>query len=105
MRKYFCLTLIAAGISLSAAEPSERWWPVQALPKSVIRTSRNYAGAGRGTDMMLQSAAGLAAKAVNEGRGEELVWVDTGNVDQEDWFARWLAKHPQIKTNTSLGPW
>ncbi len=29
--------------------------------------------------MMLQSIAGLAAQAVNEGRGDEMVWVDEGN--------------------------
>jgi hypothetical protein len=38
--------------------------------------------------MMAQAVAGLAAKAVNGGRGDELVWVESGNRDVEDWFAR-----------------
>lgn len=55
--------------------------------------------------MLAQSMAGLAAKAVNAGSGDELVWVDTGNVDLEDWLARWFAKHLDVKASGTLGPW
>ena len=43
--------------------------------------------------MMVQSVAGLAAKAVNEGRGDELVWVGTEHLDVEEWLRRLLASH------------
>ena len=55
--------------------------------------------------MMLQSVAGLAAKAVNEGRGAEMVWVDTGNIDTEDWFARWAAARPDLTRPGDFEPW
>jgi hypothetical protein len=55
--------------------------------------------------MLIQSVAGLAAKAVNEGRGDEMVWVESGNQDVEDWFARVLAAHPALKKSGAFGPW
>src|SRR6266850_931455 len=58
------------------------WWPAQAMPKALVRTTnRNdlpLLGASR--DMMLQSVAGLVARAVNDGRSDEMVWVGTDNV-------------------------
>ena len=55
--------------------------------------------------MMLQSVAGLAARAVNDGRADEMVWVNDGNPDLEDWYARLLAAHPQLRTPGTFGPW
>jgi hypothetical protein len=55
--------------------------------------------------MMVQSVAGLAAKAVNEGRGDEMVWVDSGNPDVEDWLARLLSAHPALERSGAFGPW
>lgn len=55
--------------------------------------------------MMVQSVAGLAAKAVNEGRGSEMVWVDNGNVDDERWLARLLAGHPDLGKPGTFAPW
>ena len=54
--------------------------------------------------MMVQSIAGLAAKAVNEGRGDELIWVDTRNPSLDEWLARWRKSHPSIAT-TNATPW
>ena len=55
--------------------------------------------------MLVQSVAGLAAKAVNEGRGDEMVWVNNGNVDLEDWRIRLLAAHPGLKQLGTFSPW
>jgi hypothetical protein len=55
--------------------------------------------------MMAQSVAGLAAKAVNDGRGDELVWVDTDNADVEDWLARLLKRQPQLELRGVFDPW
>jgi len=84
-----------------------RWWPVQTLPKTVVRTpnQQEFPDPQLALQMMVQSVAGLAAKAVNEGRNDELVWVDNGNVDLEDWYARWLAAHPDITQAGTLKPW
>jgi hypothetical protein len=55
--------------------------------------------------MMAQSVAGLAAKAVNEGRADEMVWVGAGDVDVEDWFARLRQRQPQLEMRGIFGPW
>jgi hypothetical protein len=105
MRTRLLLLIGLLAVSGWAAQEEERWWPVQAVPKAVVRTHREFPNPQAGFEMMVQSVAGLAAKAVNEGRGDELVWVDNGNVDLEDWYARWLAKHPNVKASGALGPW
>ncbi len=105
MRNVLRLAILLATISGYAAESEDRWWPVQALPKTVVRSARDFPGPRRALDMMVQSVAGLAAGAVNEGRGDELVWVDNGNADLEDWFSRWLATHPTIRSSGSFKPW
>jgi hypothetical protein len=89
--------LLFLTINVSA---SERWWPTQKIPKALLRTSPS----GAAQDMMVQSIAGLAAKAVNEGQGDELVWVETGNPSLKEWLARWQAAHPTIIT-TNATPW
>ena len=47
--------------------------------------------------MMLHSLAGLAAQAVNEHRGDEMLWISTDYADVEDWFGRLLQSHRQIE--------
>src|ERR1700704_759058 len=76
------------------------WWPTQVLPKALVRTTTQ-----NGFEMMVQSVAGLAAKAVNDGRGDEMVWVGTDNVDTEDWLARVRKRHPQLEMRGVLDPW
>src|SRR5204863_9629594 len=101
----FAAICVATAISARPDEHKYRWWPVQTLPKTVIRTARDFPGPHRALDMMIQSVAGLAAQAVNESRGDELVWVDNGNADLEDWFSRWRTMHPNIHSSGSYGPW
>ncbi|HEX4121341.1 MAG TPA: hypothetical protein VH619_12040 [Verrucomicrobiae bacterium] len=55
--------------------------------------------------MMVQSVAGLAAKAVNEGRGDELVWVNNGDGDLEKWYARLFVQHPDLAAAGTYEPW
>lgn len=105
LTRSFAAIFLLATFSAGAAENEERWWPVQVLPKAVVRSAREFPGPRAGLDMMVQSVAGLAAGAVNEGRGDELVWVETGNADLEDWLNRWLAKQPKIRLSESFGPW
>src|SRR5262245_46600749 len=83
------------------------WWPTQAMPKAIVRASvQNELPARRAScEMMVQSLAGLAAKAVNDHRGDEMVWVATDNVDVEDWLARLLKRHPQLDMRGVFDPW
>ncbi len=83
------------------------WWPVQAMPKALVRTvnQSQFPLPRASYEMMAQSVAGLAAKAVNEGRADEMVWVGTDNIDVEDWFARLLKRHPQLEMRGKFGPW
>ena len=103
--------LLVALIFLSRAFPAaadeNRWWPTQAFPKAVIRTTnqQEFSEPRVALQMMVQSVAGLAAKAVNEGRGDELVWVANGGGDLEKWYARLLARHPELATPGAFAPW
>src|SRR5688572_9667171 len=90
---YLCaLVPVATSLAADATSESEaRWWPVQAVPNALVRLEQNDFPSPRVSyEMMAQSVAGLAAKAVNEGRGDELVWVGDGN----EWLARRLVRHP-----------
>ncbi|SRR5581483_2242076 len=96
-----------AASALQAGPDPDRWWPVQTLPKALVRTSnqQDFPEPRIPLQMMVQSVAGLAAKAVNEGRGSELIWVDNGGGDLEKWRARFLAQHPSVTNAGVFGPW
>jgi hypothetical protein len=84
-----------------------RWWPVQVLPKALVRTEnwQRFSAPNGAYQVLVQSVAGLAAKAVNQGRGEELVWVGTDHADLEHWYDRLLARRPQLQVRGVLRPW
>jgi hypothetical protein len=98
---------LIGSMSVLAGQTDDRWWPVQAFPKAVVRTAnqQKFPEPRLALQMMVQSVAGLAAKAVNEGRGDELVWVNNGDGDLEKWHARLLASHPALATPGPFGPW
>ena len=96
--------------SLSAeTTPDDRagWWPTQAMPKALVRTQNQneFPPPRASCEMMAQSVAGLAAKAVNEGRADEMVWVGIDNIDVEDWFARLLKRQPQLELRGTFALW
>jgi hypothetical protein len=102
------MTASAEHSQTALPESANRWWPAQAMPKALMRTKiQNEPGSLRAScAMMAQSVAGLAAKAVNEGRADEMVWVAVeDNVDVEDWFARLFQRHPQLEMRGTFGPW
>jgi hypothetical protein len=77
------------------------------MPKSVVRTTNQltFPEPRLAFQMMVQSVAGLAAKAVNEGRGDEMVWVGNGDGDLEKWYARLAAQNPGLAKPGELKPW
>jgi putative glycoside hydrolase with GxGYxYP motif/GxGYxY motif-containing protein len=103
--RLFSTIFFLTAISVSAGE--ERWWPIQTLPNAVVETENqnDFPEPRAAFQMMMQSIAGLAAKAVNESKGDEMVWVNNGNVDLDDWYARFLHTHPKVEKHGSLSPW
>ena len=111
LRDYFrvstiCFALVFSPILFPARADENRWWPVQAMPKALIRLQNDQFPEPRAaSEMMAQSVAGLAAKAVNEGRGDEMVWVGIDNIDVEDWLARRLKRQPQLELRGTFALW
>lgn len=90
---------------LRAAGDENRWWPVQAMPKAVVRLENpgGCSSVHASCEKMAQSVAGLASKAVNEGRADEMVRITTGNADVEYWFARELQRQRQLERRGAFG--
>ncbi len=86
----------------SVAGDEARWFGKQAAPKGIVRAK---AEGGVAMDMMVQSVAGLAAKAVNERRGDEMVWVASGNGDVERWLAGVLRRERAIEVRGEVRAW
>lgn len=88
--------------STAAAQYNGRHgWPEQKSPSKIILCppSSNKAEA-----MLLESLSGLAAKAVNEGRFDEMVWIDIQNDSyQKIYDASIDALH--IQTITTMSVW
>ena len=103
--RFICCALILSPMPFPAAADENRWWPVQAMPKGLVRLQKDLPAPRASCDMMAQSVAGLAAKAVNEGRGDEMVWVGTDNIDIEDWFVRLVRRQPQLELRSTLALW
>ena len=108
-RKRFKILLLAlalfSALPVFAGQTDDRWWPVQAMPKALVRLQNELPAPRASCEMMAQSVAGLAAKAVNEGRADEMVWVGTDNIDIEDWLARLLKRQPQLKLRGTFALW
>jgi hypothetical protein len=67
------LLALLNAVPVCAGEAEDRWWPTQAFPKAVVRTAnqQEFPEPRPALQMMVHSVAGLAAKAVNEGHGDE----------------------------------
>ncbi|WP_010585359.1 GxGYxYP domain-containing protein [Schlesneria paludicola] len=111
IQSYFglALTITVSTLSISSGLSAQegRWWATQTAPKSVVRTieQSKFPSVDRAYDMLVQSVAGLAAKAVNEGRSDQLVWVATTNIEIEQWYALMIKEHPEWETHTEFEPW
>ena len=116
MKRYWQPRCVLAALLValaSTAQPAgadqtmvaSRWWPTQAMPQGIVRMDDRFPEPRAASEMMAQSVAGLAAKAVNEGRADEMVWVATGNVDIEDWLACLLKGEPRLKLRGTVALW
>ena len=87
------LLIVAALLLAATASAAESFWPEQKAPRGVVRATNHEAfssfplvvpegvedGAFGPTHFLVQSVAGLAACAVNEGRHDEMVWIEVGH--------------------------
>ncbi len=105
--RFICCALSLSSVLLPAVADEYRWWPVQVNPEALVRTDvgNGILSQHLAYEMMAQSVAGLAAKAVNEGHNDELVWVGTDNIDEEDWLARLLKREPKLEMRGTFGLW
>ena len=81
---------------------SDYWWPEQKVPKKVITcqvASDNYP-----ERMLAESLAGIAAKAVNEGKNDELIWISVSTPAIDEWYKRTLGRLG-ISANQSMDVW
>jgi hypothetical protein len=100
------LALLALTMPGSAKADDIRWWPIQTGPKALVRLQENAFPEPRAaSEMLAQSVAGLAAKAVNEGRANEMVWLDTDNIDIQDWLARRRQRQPTLELRGTFTLW
>jgi GxGYxYP putative glycoside hydrolase C-terminal domain/GxGYxY sequence motif in domain of unknown function N-terminal len=102
--------LLAAALfvkSAVAGRIEDRWWPVQVLPAAIVTVTNKESSdpRRRAIDMLLQSVAGLAAKAVNDSGGNEMVWIDNGNSDLRNWRTRMHALQLDVKKAGDAEPW
>jgi len=85
--RYYLISLFLFCRVMAAQAESFRWWPEQTLPEGLVTVEtadmqlvtepcgNAVSSLNMGAEhMMVQSLAGLAAQAVNEGRGDELVY-------------------------------
>jgi len=113
------IVLLAAGLMLpsssalfsaSAAEQervSERhatgYWPLQASAPAFRRVTMTTPGLDDRTRLALRmtaaSLAGVAARAVNEGNHDELVWHDVAGENYERWLTLTLERQPMEERN------
>lgn len=101
VRAITCGMCLVWALGAVAQDQDPAWFPKQAVPKTLVKTG---AATIEGS-YLAHGIAGLAAKAVNEGRGDELVWYDVGNPDYQEWLRLWLKHHPEVKVVDRLDEW
>ena len=106
----YILLILLSGLQSASDTETCRWWPVQKAPAGVVRVVLSQADSNppsvignRPLHMLVESLAGLAAKAVSEGRDDEMAWLALGSVDYEDWFAHAAARQREMRGQFTLG--
>jgi len=107
----YILLILLSGLQSASDTETCRWWPVQKAPAGVVRVVLSQADSNppsvignRPLHMLVESLAGLAAKAVSEGRDDEMAWLALGSVDYEDWFAH-AAARLGVEMRGQFTPW
>lgn len=98
----FTVSLLIGLFAQAAIGDDDRWWPTQTLPQKLIRTREH---ASRSHQMLVQSVAGLSAKAINQGRGDTMVWVYNHNADVQLWYEAFLKRNSSIAPIGEMNSW
>ena len=82
--KLLLVALLGCHLGAAAQEYDGRHgWPEQKAPEKVIVCPLGQTPAEA---MLVESLSGLAAQAVNEGRFDTMVWIETGNASYKTLF-------------------
>jgi hypothetical protein len=112
----FAASFWPQGMIIADNSPDHRWWPQQKAPQAIIRTDLalmrevidpggHKTSAWLGPEhMLVESVAGLAAQAVNEDRGDELVWIDLPKGNYDLWY-QGMTNRLHLVDRGVLKPW
>ena len=87
--------LIPLCLALASCQSRQAWIPSQNVPQNVISVVLEDTLCPEEREKMhilVQSVSGLAAKAVNEGRGDTMVWIQVPGPDYDHWYEGTLAR-------------
>ena len=77
------------------------WWPEQkSAPTLITLTTVD----DKADYMLAESLSGLAAKAVNNGDNDELVWIVNHSASMDEWFRR-LKERIQFSSEATMNTW
>ena len=65
------------------------WWPEQKPAKAYVTVAWPH---GLEEQVIVQTIAGLKARAVNEGSGDEMVWIEQNGKPSDEWKSRTVAR-------------
>lgn len=86
--------------STSVTIAKDTWWPEQKLPTQIIRVSP----ANLSERNLVQSISGLAARAVNAGTNNELIWTNVSGTAYNYYLSKWLTR-TSVKDNGNISLW
>ncbi len=91
--------LLLLSLPLAAQEKIDNWWPEQKAPRTIITCNPGAPGDVAAMNLA-QSLSGLAARAVNEGRSQEGIWIQYANPNYAGYFNALLARTGAKKGKT-----
>ena len=77
------------------------WWPEQKTASNLIILKTTD---GESDYMLAESLAGLAAKAVNSGDNDELVWIEVHGPSMDEWMTR-INNRLNFMSTTTMTTW
>lgn len=80
----------------------EYWWPEQKVPQKLITCQ--VVGSNYPERILAESLSGIAAKAVNEGKNDELVWISVTTPALDEWYNR-TVNRLNISANQTMNVW
>ncbi|WP_418213707.1 hypothetical protein [Bacteroides difficilis] len=79
------------------------WWPTQKKPDYILRCVLSNSNDTREMNLA-QSLAGLAAQGVNDGSGNEGLWIETHSADYQLYYKKWV-KRLEVKELGAMPVW